>query len=394
MTNPDVRVFDADNHLYEAPEVITEYLPKRYARDIQFVQVRGRTRIAIKGRITEYMPNPTFEKVAAPGAHTAYFRADNKEGKTLRQMSGEPIDCLPGFREPGPRLDILDELGLHRALIFPTLANLLEYSLDGDPDLTHVAVHAVNEWIHDTWSFDYKGRIFAVPVITLPIVDEAVKELDRVLERGAKTVLIRPAPATGLRGPRSIGLPEFDPVWARIQEANVPVCMHASFPPLTAYYEKWEPGRTDNAFEPTPLKNMILQHREIEDALSALLCEGTLSRFPDLKVYSVENGAGWVPGMLRELDHVYGKMPQEFSEHPVEVFRRNIYVNPFWEDDVGELVSTIGSDRVVFGSDYPHPEGLAEPLEYFTYLEKAGIPDAEQRKIMSENANGLLGLAE
>ena len=102
------------------------------------------------------------------------------------------------------------------------------------------------------WSFDYQGRIFTTPVLTLPIVEEAVKELDWVLERGAKAVLIRPAPVTGLRGSRSFALPEFDPIWARLQEAEVPVCLHASFPPLTSYYETWEPGRSDNAFTPTP----------------------------------------------------------------------------------------------------------------------------------------------
>jgi predicted TIM-barrel fold metal-dependent hydrolase len=259
----------------------------------------------------------------------ACYRADNPEGKSLREMSGEPIDCAPGFREPAPRLQLLDELGLHRALMFPTLANLLEYSLDGDPDLTHVAIYAVNEWLNDVWTFDYHDRIFTVPVITLAVVEEAIKELEWVLERGAKVILVRPAPATGLRGSRSIALPEFDPFWARVQEAGVPVCMHASFPPLTSYYERWEPGRTDNAFKPTPLKNMLNRHREIEDAQAAMLCEGALSRFPELKVWSVENGAGWVPSPLRELDHVYRKMPQEFAEHPLDVFRRNIYISPF-----------------------------------------------------------------
>jgi predicted TIM-barrel fold metal-dependent hydrolase len=392
MRQPGYGVFDADNHLYESPQVITEYLPKRYARDIQFIELRGRTRIAVKGIITEFMPNPTFEKVAAPGAHMAYYKGDNPEGKTLREMAGDPIDCAPAFREPAPRLAVLDELGVHRALMFPTLANLLEYSLDGDPDLTHVAIHAVNEWLHDVWTYDYQDRIFTVPVITLPIVEEAIKELEWVLERGTKAILIRPAPATGLRGSRSIGLPEFDPFWARVQEAGIPVCMHASFPPLSSYYETWEPGRSDSAFKPTPLKNLLLQHREIEDALAALLCQNTLSRFPDLKIFSVENGASWVGHLLEQLDLTYRKMPQEFDEDPVHVFRRNVYVSPFWEDDIASLVELVGPNHVLFGSDYPHPEGLAEPLEYLDYLDKSNIDDADQRRIMSENGNRLLGL--
>jgi len=387
-------VFDADNHLYEPPGALLDHLPKRFARDIEFVQVRGRWRVAMKGRITEFMPNPTFEKVAAPGAHADYYRGTNTAGKTLREMTGDPIDCLPAFREPGPRLALLDQLGVERALMFPTLANLVEYTLEDDPDLTHVAVHAINEWLHEHWSFDYRGRIFATPVITLPIVEEAVAELEWALARGARALLIRPAPVKGLRGSRSIGLPEFDPVWARLEEAGVPVCMHASFPPLTSYYEQWEPGRSDSAFKPSPLKLLLLQHREVEDALAAVVCHGVFTRFPRLKVFSVENGADWVGHLLIQLEMAWRRMPQEFAEHPVEAFRRNVYVNPFWENDVADLVGLIGADRVLFGSDYPHPEGMAEPLEYLDYLDRMPSLDAAtKRKIMSDNGHALLGIS-
>jgi predicted TIM-barrel fold metal-dependent hydrolase len=357
------------------------------------VQVRGRTKIAVKGRLSEFMPNPTFEHVARPGCHMPYYSGNNPEGLTLREMTGEPIPCLPEFREPAPRLARLDEQGVHRVLLFPTLASLLEYALEGDPELTHTAVHAVNAWIHDAWSFNYHDRILPVPVLTLPLVDKAIAELEWVLERGARAILVRPGPVTGRSGSRSFGLPEFDPFWARVEEAGVPVCMHASFPPLTRYYEQWEPGRTDSPFEPTPLKRLLLRHREIEDAIAAIICQGMLSRFPKLRVMSVENGATWVGSLLDELTLAYRQLPQDFAEDPVETFRRQVYVNPFWEDDVLSLLTRIGEDHVCFGSDYPHPEGMAEPLEYFDHLEGLGVSPTAQRKIMSENGNGLLGFA-
>ena len=286
----------------------------------------------------------------------------------------------------------MDELGVHRTLMFPTIANLIEYTVADDPDLTHAAVHAINQWLLDQWTFDYQGRIFATPVITLPIVEEAIIELEWVLANGAKIVLIRPAPANGLRGPRSIALPEFDPIWARIQEAKVPVAMHASFPPLTSYYETWEPGTGDSAFKPSPLKQLLLQHREVEDAIAAMICQGALSRFPDLRILSVENGADWVGHLQHQLDATYRKMPQEFTEHPVEVFRRNVYVNPFWEDDVADVIELCGVEHVLFGSDYPHPEGLAEPLDYLDTLRGAQLDDTTIRQVMSTNANALLGV--
>jgi predicted TIM-barrel fold metal-dependent hydrolase len=167
--------------------------------------------------------------------------------------------------------------------------------------------------------------------------------------------------------------------------------MHASFPPLNHYYEQWEPGRTSSAFEPTALKRLLLRHREIEDAIAAMICQGTLSRFPKLRIMSVENGATWVGPLLDELELTYRQLPQDFTEHPVDVFQRSVYVNPFWEDDIMKLVSRIGEDHVLFGSDYPHPEGLAQPLDFLNYMEKDGVTDELQKKVMSSNADSLFG---
>ena len=70
--------------------------------------------------------------------------------------------------------------------MFPTLASLVEERMRDDPELTHAAIHALNQWLHETWTFDYQGRIFATPVITLPIVERAIEELEWVLGRGAR----------------------------------------------------------------------------------------------------------------------------------------------------------------------------------------------------------------
>src|SRR3546814_9563987 len=102
----------------------------------------------------------------------------------------------------------MDELGVDRAPMFPALASLLEERLREEPDTIHAVIHSLNEWIHETWSFDYEGRIYATPVISLPIVEKAIEELEWCVERGAKTVLIRPAPVPGSDGSRSFGLAE------------------------------------------------------------------------------------------------------------------------------------------------------------------------------------------
>ena len=142
--------------------------PRRSTRSaIDYVEVKGRTKIVVRGQISEYIPNPTFDVVAAPGAQEEYFRNGNPEGKSYREIIGEPMPCHPGLPRAGARLELMDELGVDRALMFPTLASLVEERMKDDPELIHAVIHALNEWMHETWTFDYEDRIFATPVITL-----------------------------------------------------------------------------------------------------------------------------------------------------------------------------------------------------------------------------------
>jgi hypothetical protein len=165
--------------MYETREALTKYLPDRYRGAIDYVEVRGRTKIVVRGHISEYIPNPTFDVVAAPGAMEEYYRRGNPDGKSRREIFGAPIRSVPAFREPAPRLELMDEQGVDRTLMFPTLASLVEERMKDDPELMHAVVHALNEWMYETWRFDYEGRIFSTPVITLPIVDKAIEELAR-----------------------------------------------------------------------------------------------------------------------------------------------------------------------------------------------------------------------
>lgn len=388
----DVPVFDADNHMYETPEALTKFLPDRYKGAIDYVDVRGRTKIAVRGRISEYTPNPTFEVVARPGAQEDYFRNGNPDGKSRREIFGEPMRSIPAFREPAPRLELMDEQGIDRALMFPTLASLIEERMRDAPELTHAVVHALNEWMYETWQFNYEGRIFATPVITLPIVEKAIEELEWVVARGAKAILVRPAPPSGIRGPRSFGLEEFDPFWEKVVETGVLVGMHSSDSGYDRYTNDWMGNDSEMLpFQPQAFR-MLSQWRPVEDSVAALICHGALSRHPDLKVAVIENGSSWVAPLLSNLKDIYKKMPQDFLEDPVAVFKRNVYVSPFWEEDLGALAELIGTEHVLFGSDYPHPEGLADPASYVDEL--AGLPDESIRKIMGGNLASLMNVED
>jgi len=386
----DFPIFDADNHMYEPPEAMTKHLPKEYQRVIDYVDVHGRTKIVVNGMISEYIPNPTFDVVAAPGAQEEYYRHGNPEGKSYREMVGDPVRCHPGWREPAPRIELMDELGVDRTLMFPTLASLLEQRMKDQPDVISVVVRALNEWMYETWSFNYENRIFATPILNFGILDKALEDLEWMIERNVRCILVRPGPVAGFRDTRSPALPEFDPIWARIEEQGILVGMHASDSGYNEIANWWEGDAEFQPFKPNPFRAMTQGKRPICDTMASLVCHGLLTRFPNLKIAAVENGANWVKGFLYDLNDVYKKMPQAFDEHPCDAFKRNIYVNPFWEDGMQGLIDILGADHILFGSDFPHPEGLADPISYVDELE--GIAQEDVVKIMGGNLANLMGV--
>lgn len=383
-------IFDADQHMYEAADALTRHLPELYQSAIQFVQVGKATRIAVNSHITEYIPNPTFDRVARPGAWEKYYSNTNDEGLTLKELTGRGIDALPAFRNPEDRIPILDEQGVRETFLFPTLANLVEHSAAQDYELTGAVIHALNQWMLETWTFDYQGRIFATPVITCGTVENARREFEYVVANGAKIVLMKPAPAFGPHGWRSPALQEFDGLWSDIESSGIPVAFHASQPFLDAYAAQWEPSRSNDFTADSTFKKVMLGHRQIADMITSLICHGTLTRFPKLKIVSVENGSDWIGPLFHDFRTWYKKGPWQFQEDPIDVFRRNIYVSPFWEGSVTALAESVGWDRILFGSDYPHPEGLAEPTSYYKY----GEPMSERvtYDFMGDNARRLMNL--
>jgi predicted TIM-barrel fold metal-dependent hydrolase len=385
----DYPIYDADTHLYETKEAFTRHLPKKYEREFQYVEVNGRTKLAIGNLISDYIPNPTFDVVAAPGAHEKWFRGQNTEGLSLRELTGKAIKSVPAYRNGDDRLKAMDQHGIHAAVVLPTLMSAIEERMQYDLEMMANVMHAGNAWILDEWGFHRQERIFAVPMIPLADLDLGIKELEWALKNGARIVGVRPAPVPGYRGSRSFGFKEFDPFWARVNEAGICVAMHASDSGYDRFSRYWQGGGEWLAFKPDPFKSCTQSlERAIHDSIAALICHGVFARHPNVRVLALENGARWCRGLFEVLNLTYGQMPQEFHEHPIETFKRHVFVGPFYEESFPALKALLGANRMLFGSDFPHPEGLAEPLDYLK--ECVGFTEAETKMFMSDNLKGLL----
>ena len=127
--------------------------------------------------------------------------------------------------------------------------------------------------------------------------------------------------------------------------------------------------------------------RAAYDFLITLVFDKLFERFPNVRVASVENGSEFLGDLFKKLRSTERKMPGYFSEDPVESYKRNVWMNPFWEDDVDEVVALMGAERVIFGSDWPHIEGMPKPLDYV--VEVKHFDDAAQQRIMRDNAREL-----
>jgi predicted TIM-barrel fold metal-dependent hydrolase len=386
----DYTTFDADNHYYEATDAYTRHIPKQMAkRAMQWAEINGRPRLLVGGKVSKFIPNPTFDPVAKPGSLDEYFRGRNPGSKDIRALFGELEPIRPEYRDRDARLKVMDRQGLNGCFLFPTLGVGMEESLAGDPPALVAAFSAFNRWLEDDWGYAYQERIYAAPMITLVDVDAAVAELTRVLNADARIVCIKGGPAHSPIGLISPADHRFDPFWGLVNESGVTVGIHSGDAGYGRYINDWEPYGDLEAFRHSPLRSVISSDRPPFETMAALVCQGLFDRFPNVRVATIESGAEWVPLLLKKLAKAYGQMPSAFASDPVETFRRHVWVAPFYEDDMGVLKEVLGVDRLLFGSDWPHAEGLPEPRDFALDLRRYDFPEDDIRSIMQDNGRTL-----
>ena len=383
----DYLAFDADNHYYEALDAFTRHLdPKQGWRCVQWADIDGRQYHVVGGQVSRAVVNPTFNPVAKAGAMHDYFRGNPDQKSPLEFLRDrEPI--RPEYRDRDARLGVMDEQGIEKIWLFPTLGILYEELLKHDPEAVTITFTAFNRWLDEDWGCNYRDRIFAAPYLSLCDVDWAVRELEWALERDARVVVVRPAAPTTIAGQLSPGDPAFDPFWARANEAGITVVVHAGD---SGYSSQ---GYAKDGFAATfegagrPSIKVLAIERAAYDFLLSLAFDRLFERFPNLRVASVENGSEFLPDLFRKLGSQARKMPGYFTDHPADSFREHVWINPFWEDDVYEVLELMGANRVIFGSDWPHIEGMPKPLDYAAEVKE--LDDADQRLVLRDNALAL-----
>jgi predicted TIM-barrel fold metal-dependent hydrolase len=384
------RLVDADNHYYETRDCFTRHLAARHADGAIRVEVdeRGRDRILVGGRPFTFLRDWSFDRMARPGCLRELLR---KQGGAVAE--GAVTEAVrPEYIARDARLRTMDSQGLEACFLFPTLAVCVEHFMKDDPGQLYANLHAFNLWLDEEWGFDHQGRIFAAPLLSLRELDLALEELDWALKRGARIVSLRPGPAFG----RSPADPHFDPFWARVHEAGATVAFHIA---ESGYNEMMSVHFGEEA-NPSSHRQSAFQwscfygDRPIMDTVAALVFGNLFGRFPNLEVLSVENGSLWVGYLMKVMDKMGGMGRNgpwpggRIREKPSAILRRHVVVSPYHEEDLPALADVLGPSQVVFGSDFPHAEGLAEPCQFLDSL--PGVPADQVRMIMRDNALRLV----
>ncbi|MBU39771.1 MAG: amidohydrolase [Acidimicrobiaceae bacterium] len=379
--------FDCDNHYYESEDAFTRHVPEEMqARVVQWAEVGGRKYHVVGGKLSKAVTNPTWDPIAKPGALHKYFRG-NPEGKNPMEYLKDREPLPAAYIDRDARLKVIESQNLEAIWLFPTLGVLYEELLKDDIPAVVALMRGFNRWIEEDWGFDYKEKIFASPYISLVDLEQAVSELEWCLEKGARTIVMRPAPIWAEGGQLSPGDPVFDPFWARVNEAGVTTVIHAGDSGYSSqgYAEDAFGSSMTGRYRPS-IKAFSIE-RAAHDWLITMSMERMYTRFPNLRIASVENGADYLDMLFRKLKQQAMKSPTWFDEDPVELFREHVWMNPFWEDNVYEVIELMGADHVIFGSDWPHIEGMPTPLDYLEEVED--LTDDDLQLVMRDNTRYL-----
>ncbi len=403
MTHPTIAqitypLIDADQHYYEPDDCFTRHMAPKF-RDRAITVVRGQSKYAqvhFMGKRLSFFSAPPGEAAGMPGSLKAFFQ--NREGPGAL-ISGKTVPCqeFPESMVRDVRMGVLREQNVQAAIMLPSLAVGVENELrDGGPETVFANITAFNKWLAEDWGWYYQDTILSSAMLSLVDVDMAVAELERVIKEGARIVHLMPGPVMG----RSPADPHFDAFWARCEEAGLPVAFHVGNGGLEQLYSvHWGENPRPQHHRMSAFQRVAtFAERPVVETMAALIMHNLFGRFRKLQVVSIENGSAWVAPLLKKMegtvrlcekrDFTFGPI----HDRPAQIFKEHVSVAPFPEDNLQDLIASIGPGRVLCGSDWPHPEGIANPIEFAEGLN--GLNAAQLRQVMRGNAAKLLGIKD
>lgn len=365
-------VIDCDSHVMEPPDLWQRYLePAWRDRAIRIEERDGVEHLIIAEQ------SVLSERLAGLGG--AGIPIARLFGGGMRYVDG----CPPGSWDPGQRAALLDDWGVDRGVLFPTIG-ILPVPTD-DLDLISAYCRAYNRWQAD-FTAAIPTRVIPVASLNWRDVEAATVELERCLALGFGGIFVPPEVIDGRRPDH----PDFDPIWARCAEAGVPACLHVvvRFSGGAMGFSSWQ----ETAPGPT-FSFGLGATGQLMPAVASMVVSGLFDRHPALKVVSVEAGAGYAPYLMDRLDekHAFFGGLEGLKERPSDYFRRNLwFVAEPEERTIGTVLDLVGEDRVLWGSDFPHVDST---LEAPTLIRGsvAGLSPARRARVLGGNAEALFG---
>jgi predicted TIM-barrel fold metal-dependent hydrolase len=358
------RITDVDGHVQEPRDLWERRLEPRFRGDLPALAADGRR--YYRGQERNY-------KLSEP-VLAAFARR-------TRETYREQLDA--GW-DPASQIRAMDRMGVDVSYLYPTDGLFMWHFRNMDPATATALTRAYNDWLYEFSQYE-PSRLRPVAALALQDPGLALTELQRAHAKlGMRAIYIRPNPVDG----RTLGHPDLEPLWQECEARGIAVGIHegAHCQLETAGAERF---RSDFALWSCshPMEQMM--------AFLALLEAGVLERHPRLRVAFLESGCGWVPYWLWRLDQRWKTVSFEVAEHvrmpPSDYFRRQCWValeadEPYLED----VVAHVGEDRLLFASDYPHPDHSPDLTDEIVALEGRLSPRVLAR-ILDANPRALYG---
>lgn len=295
--------------------------------------------------------------------------------------------------DPQTRLNVSDQMGID-AIVNYTGPFSMEVEFEHHWDAMYANIRALNRFIAEEWGFQSGNRLFTPPFVSFASPEAAIAELDALFAApGGPPKIIQIS--TGHSMFTSPFRPELDAFWARCNEAGINICTHLESVTFYARQgEAWnEPevmlGDMD-AFQYL----MYYGDRPAMETVAAAILQGFFARFPNIKLLVSEQGTLWVPYLVRTMDNTFfmGRRATwgKLEKRPSQYFREHVFVAPWPEENVDRVIEVVGTDPIVFGSDFPHGNGLPDPKLYLNQLKNC-TPE-QVHAIMRANLARFLGI--